>query len=61
MLPAMELNINSRGNGACPLCREDARCSIQKALKSSTKDIQDPQRMGMELVVYTCPYFKEQF
>jgi hypothetical protein len=54
----MQIEINSRGNGACPLCDANGKCRIQDTLKKaigsfSSKD--DP----MELVVYSCPQFEE--
>jgi hypothetical protein len=55
----MELEINSRGNGACPLCSQNGKCRVQVTLRKamqafSAKD--DP----MELVVYSCPQFQEK-
>ncbi|MDR2370954.1 MAG: hypothetical protein LBD71_05710 [Treponema sp.] len=54
----MEVEINFRGNGACPVCSFNKNCRFQDTLtdsmrKFSSKD--DP----MELVVYSCPQFQE--
>ncbi|GHV25135.1 hypothetical protein FACS189498_3100 [Spirochaetia bacterium] len=55
----MQIEINSRGNGACPLCQANGNCRVQETLAGgmevfSGKD--DP----MELVVYSCPQFEEK-
>jgi hypothetical protein len=55
----MQIEINSRGNGACPLCGSNGNCRIQDTLANamagfSSED--DP----MELVVYSCPRFQEK-
>jgi hypothetical protein len=54
----MKLEINTRGNGACPLCSSCGKCRIHKLLASGVeKALSDS---AMELVVYSCPYFKER-
>jgi hypothetical protein len=56
----MKIEINSRGNGACPLCGSNDSCRIQDTLTKSMalfSDVNDP----MELVVYSCPQFQEKF
>ncbi len=55
----MQVDINPRGNGACPLCVQHGSCRVQKALVASTDGIPD-RDSAMELVVYSCPYFKEK-
>jgi len=55
----MEIRLNDRGNGACPICIYLGRCSIREKLHNSVKDIYDSEDHGMELVIYTCPFFKE--
>ncbi|MDR0720105.1 MAG: hypothetical protein LBF78_10765 [Treponema sp.] len=55
----MQIEINMRGNGSCPICSSNGNCRIQDTVfKSmatfSNKD--DP----MELVIYSCPQFKEK-
>jgi hypothetical protein len=54
----MKLDINPRGNGACPLCAANGSCRIQRLLTDGIA------RMGedfeMEIVVYTCPHFVER-
>jgi NADH-ubiquinone oxidoreductase-G iron-sulfur binding region. len=54
----MRLEINSRGNGACPLCEENGDCHIQKLLASGVEGAGDDSEM--EIVVYACPYFAER-
>jgi hypothetical protein len=54
----MKLEINSRGNGACPLCSANGNCRIQKLL---TTGVEKARADGeMEIVIYTCPYFSER-
>lgn len=56
----MRLDINPRGNGACPLCTRDSDCRLKKLLSSSMGEVADPSESGMEIVVYSCPYFQEK-
>ena len=53
----MKIEINHRGNGACPLCVRNGECKITKALKDSTKSIKQSDQL--EIVIYTCPEFEE--
>lgn len=57
----MEIDINPRGNGACPLCVLNGACRIQKALAASAENL-SAHRDGqsLEVVIYSCPQFKEQ-
>ena len=55
----MQVDINPRGNGACPLCVQNGSCRIQKALNVSVETLPDGDS-PMELVVYSCPRFKEK-
>ncbi|HUW39529.1 MAG TPA: hypothetical protein VMV90_00860 [Rectinemataceae bacterium] len=55
----MTLEINPRGNGACPLCAADGDCRLQKLLGQSIAGVPDGEEPGMEIVVYSCSYFKE--
>ncbi|MFO7849878.1 MAG: hypothetical protein R6V67_07955 [Spirochaetia bacterium] len=55
----MEVKINPRGNGACPLCYYNGRCTIQRKMSAALKDVKEKEEF--ELVVYTCPQFKEKF
>jgi hypothetical protein len=57
----MRLDMNPRGNGACPLCRLLPRCPLRKALAESLEEFRDPEDTGMEIVIYTCPMFKESY
>jgi hypothetical protein len=55
----MQVEINSRGNGACPLCNSNGNCRVQDSLTKEMgafSDKNDP----MELVVYSCPQFQEK-
>lgn len=57
----MQIDINPRGNGACPLCVQNGTCRIQKALSNSAAPFPaDDESSPMELVVYSCPKFKEK-
>jgi hypothetical protein len=55
----MQVKINPRGNGACPLCHYDGRCSLQNRIRTSLEDMKKNEEF--EIVVYTCPQFKEKF
>jgi hypothetical protein len=55
----MQIEINSRGNGACPLCSSNGNCRIQDALQN-TMAVFYEEGDPMELVVYSCPQFKEK-
>jgi hypothetical protein len=59
MLVSMKLNINPRENGACPICVFHNKCRIQNALKASIEEMHKGQEL--EVVIYTCPRFKEKF
>ena len=55
----MKVEINARGNGACPLCNCSGNCRVHDTLlkaMSVFSDDYDP----MELVVYSCPSFQEK-
>lgn len=54
----MKLEINTRGNGACPICAVGDNCRIQKLLCSGVEKAEADGEM--EIVVYTCPYFSER-
>jgi hypothetical protein len=54
----MKLEINQRGNGACPLCSSSADCRIHKLLASGVEKAS--AEAEMEIVVYSCPYFTER-
>lgn len=55
----MTLDINPRGNGACPLCASNGNCKLQQLLARSVADVSGGEEPSMEIVVYTCPYFRE--
>jgi hypothetical protein len=55
----MQIAINSRNNGACPLCTSNENCRIQDTLAEAISGFsseEDP----MELVIYSCPHFQEK-
>ncbi len=54
----MRLEINSRGNGACPLCSASGDCRIQRMLAAGV--VEAGAATEMEIVVYSCPYFSER-
>jgi len=55
----MQVKINHRGNGACPLCHYNGKCTYQKKIQKTMEDVKSKE--VFELVIYTCPYFKEKF
>jgi len=54
----MKIEINSRGNGACPICDSSGHCRIQDLLFQSMTTFSESNN-PMELVVYSCPQFRE--
>ncbi|MDR1899032.1 MAG: hypothetical protein LBQ55_03390 [Treponema sp.] len=55
----MEIEINPRGNGACPLCAFNGNCRVQDTLTGAVADFSS-ENDPMELVVYSCPHFQEK-
>ena len=55
----MEVEINPRGNGACPLCAMGGACHIQNTLIRAMKAYSSWDN-PMEIVVYSCPQFQEK-
>jgi hypothetical protein len=55
----MEIEINTRGNGACPLCASNGNCRVQDTL-SQAMAVFSSENDPMELVVYCCPSFQEK-
>lgn len=55
----MDATFNYTGNGACPLCRRQADCDIQKRILASIEKYQDPSGHGMEVVIYRCPLYED--
>jgi hypothetical protein len=55
----MHIEINSRGNGACPLCDSNGICRVQDTLKKAADNFSNRDN-PMELVVYSCPQFEEK-
>jgi hypothetical protein len=56
----MKLEINPRGNGACPLCVLHGSCRVQRKLVDNVDALGPSSEGDMEIVVYSCPYFKEK-
>jgi len=56
----MKLEINPRGNGACPLCASNGDCPLQQRLAANLADVPDAEEAGMEVVIYSCPHFAEK-
>jgi len=55
----MRIELNSRGNGACPLCASAGNCRIQDTIKVTMEDFTS-ENDPMELVIYSCPQFEEK-
>jgi len=55
----MRIEINPRGNGACPICEKNGKCRIQDTLTKQLSIFSD-ENDPMELVVYSCPQFEEK-
>jgi hypothetical protein len=56
----MEISFNPRDNGACPICKKIASCPIRSTLSGSVAGFKDSNAHGLEVVVYSCPLFKEK-
>ncbi|MDR0512374.1 MAG: hypothetical protein LBG93_04645 [Treponema sp.] len=54
----MTVEINSHGNGACPLCSSSGKCRVQDRLVQTVGEFSESDN-PMELVVYSCPLFQE--
>jgi hypothetical protein len=58
----MDLKLNPRGNGACPLCTRRFNCPIRKSLKEGIKHVKlqyAPNNHPLEAVIHSCPAFDE--
>ncbi|MCL2179639.1 MAG: hypothetical protein FWB83_00780 [Treponema sp.] len=55
----MHIELNSRGNGACPFCSISGNCQIQETLRQ-TLDVFTSEENQMEIVIYSCPRFEEK-
>jgi hypothetical protein len=55
----MDVAINPRGNGACPLCEQNDACRIQGVLSQAMEGF-SAQDDPLEVVVYSCPQFEEK-
>ena len=56
----MKVEINNRDNGACPLCIYNGRCILHDTVRGSLDDFDKNDAQEMQLVIYTCPRFKEK-
>jgi len=56
----MNLELNPRGNGACPICTHLKDCAIRRRLISSIADVSSPDGEGMEIAIFACPSFVEK-
>ncbi len=56
----MKIDINPRGNGACPLCVHYNNCRYWNAIEASLEPFPADDASRMEIVVYSCPGFKEK-
>jgi hypothetical protein len=54
----MKLEINGRGNGACPLCGASGDCRIHGLLAAGVADASGDSEL--EIVIYSCPYYTER-
>ena len=55
----MQIDINVRGNGACPMCRSNMCCRVQDSLIHAM-ELFSEEADPMEMVVYSCPRFVEK-
>ena len=55
----MIVELNARGNGACPLCAFTDNCNIQETIKKTLSQYTSEDN-PMELVIYSCPKFTEK-
>jgi len=55
----MHLEINSRGNGACPFCSHAENCHVHEAVKEKLDKVFNEDDI-MEMVFYSCPHFDEK-
>jgi hypothetical protein len=56
----MVVRFNPRDNGACPFCRRLGGCTVRRTMEESLKDRKDAKKLGMEVVIYACPFFEEK-
>ena len=56
----MKLSLNPRDNGACPLCVRAADCRIRAGLRDTLAAMRPEGGHPLEMVIYSCPQFKEK-
>jgi hypothetical protein len=54
----MQVELNARGNGACPFCKYTGNCQVQETLRKTLETLGTDSTM--ELVIYSCPVFEEK-
>jgi hypothetical protein len=57
----MKIDFNVRGNGACPLCKKQQKCQLMKKVNTALEKLEVDNRDSLELVIYRCPLFEENF
>jgi len=55
----MQVVLNPRGNGACPICNFSEDCHVQDTILDTLAEFSSEDN-PMELVIYSCPYFVEK-
>jgi len=55
----MKIEINHRGNGACPICKFTGKCKVQETIFKQLSVLLKKDDL-MELVIYSCPKFQEK-
>lgn len=56
----MNIKFNVKGNGACPMCRKN-ECLIKSNMSKSINQLNDSSMNEIEIVIYSCPSFEENF
>ncbi len=54
-----KIDINKKGNGACPMCTHEKFCFIRNSIADALKSVDSTQQEHLELVIYECPRFEE--
>jgi hypothetical protein len=55
----MDVEFNVRGNGACPICTFTDNCTFQEMIKKTLKTYSGEDN-PLEMVIYSCPKFREK-
>jgi hypothetical protein len=59
-LSPMKVSINPRDNGACPLCERAEGCRIRVGIRDTLAAMRPEGGHPVEVVIYSCPQFKEK-